>query len=44
MFSKLVFSKVMTARIMELFLEEVRAGAMKDTKWSYHGLDTVSNE
>ena len=34
-FSKLVFSREMTTWIMELFLEEMRAGAIKDTKWSF---------
>ncbi|KAK4235782.1 hypothetical protein C8A03DRAFT_36342 [Achaetomium macrosporum] len=34
LFTKLIFSREMTARIMELFLDETRAGALKDTKAS----------
>ncbi|KXX75755.1 hypothetical protein MMYC01_207815 [Madurella mycetomatis] len=32
---KLCFSREMTARIMDLFLDETRAGNLKDAKWSF---------
>ena len=34
-FSKLVFSQEITTQIIELFLEEIQAGTIKDTKWSF---------